>query len=78
LLDSSKLEGLKESIRVECEMMFVKQRRPADIAFRAYLPKNNFGAVDYDAIIKEEIANEQSLVKYDENATELDDIVDVN
>ncbi len=50
LFDAARLEGLKSAIETECNLTLSPAMRPDEIEFRAYLPKENFGKNDHDAI----------------------------
>lgn len=50
LFDAARLEELKNAIETECNLTLSPVMRPDEIEFRAYLPKENFGKSDHDAI----------------------------
>ena len=50
LFDASRLDELKTLIEAECNLTLPAGMRPDEIEFRAYLPKENFGKNDHDAL----------------------------
>ena len=50
--DNEKLEKLRQGILHECELLLMPSRRPKEIYYRAYFPKNRWGMVEYDKFLK--------------------------
>lgn len=53
--DNVKMNSLKNSIELECEMMLLPTASPSIIEFRAYFPKTAIGKPDYRTIAKDYI-----------------------
>ncbi|MCR5527586.1 MAG: acyl--CoA ligase [Saccharofermentans sp.] len=72
LFDAGKLDSLKLALESECELVFAAPMRPDGFEFRAYLPKENFGRNDHEALKKQ--LNEK--YRMPDEKDDLDDEID--
>ncbi len=72
LFDAAKLDSLKVALESECELVFAAPMRPDGFEFRAYLPKENFGRNDHEAL-KKQLAEKYRMLDEDDG---IDDEID--
>lgn len=77
LFDAEKLDALRLAIESECELLFAPPMRPDDFEFRAYLPKENFGRNDHEALKKQLIEKYSKLDEEDDNDEDLENLEDL-
>lgn len=77
LFDGEKLDALRLAIESECELLFAPAMRPDDFEFRAYLPKENFGRNDHEALKKQLIEKYEKLDEEDENDEDIENLEDL-
>lgn len=77
LFDGEKLEALRLAIESECELLFAPPMRPDDYEFRAYLPKENFGKNDHEALKAQLLEKYRRLSEEDDDDEDLEELEDL-